>query len=47
MVNVLKFPTIFPFSSKLNVAYEGWNSQNACQKSKQGRSRSDCSVLFD
>ena len=24
-------------TSKLNVGYQGWNSQNVCQNSKQGR----------
>ena len=32
-VNVLKFRTLF----SLNVGYQGCNSQNACQTSKQGR----------
>ena len=39
MVNVLKFPTLFFFCSQtiLSAGYQGWNSQNACQKTKQGR----------
>ena len=36
-VNVLKFLTLFSFSSQINFGYQGWNSQNACQNSKQGR----------
>ena len=34
---------LFLFSKKLFViSYHGWNSQNACGNSKQGRPRSDC-----
>ena len=39
------FEIFKPFSLsvlKLNVGFQGWNSQNACQNSKQGRSWSDC-----
>ena len=41
-VNVLKFRTLFSFCSQLNVGYQSWNSQNAFQRSKQGKLRSDC-----
>ena len=41
-VNVLKFWTLFTFCFKENVGYQGWNSQNTCQNSKQGRPWSDC-----
>ena len=40
MVNVLKFQTHF----SLNVAYQGWYSQNDCLKCKQGRPWSDCYI---
>ena len=40
--NVLKFRTLFTFASQNNVGYHDWNSQNACQNSKQGRPWSDC-----
>ena len=40
MVNVLKFGTLSLLNIYINVGYQGWNSQNACQNSKQGRS--DC-----
>ena len=36
-VNVLKFQTLFSFCSQIIVGLQGWNSQNACQISKQGR----------
>ena len=42
MVNVLKFWTLFSFSSQWNVGCQWWNSQNASQNSKQGRPWSDC-----
>ena len=43
-VNTLKFQTLFSLSVlKRNVGYQGWNSQNACQISKQGRPCPDCS----
>ena len=32
---------LFLFSN-INFGFQGWHSQNACQNSKQGRSRSDC-----
>ena len=37
-VNVLKFRTLFNFCSQTKC----WYSQNACQDSKQGRTRSAC-----
>ena len=36
-VNVLNFLTLFMFCLKLHVVYQGWNLQNACQNSQQGR----------
>ena len=37
MVNDLKFRTLFSFCSKIGVGDQDFNSQNACQKTKQGR----------
>ena len=37
MVNFQKFQTRL-FWSQIKFGYQGWNSQNACQDSKQGRS---------
>ena len=36
-VNVQKFENTFPFCSRIKCGSQSWNSQNACQKSKQGR----------
>ena len=36
-VNFLKFQTLFSLCSQINIGFQGWNSQNACQNSKQGR----------
>ena len=41
-INALKFQTLFSVCSQWNVGLQGWNSQNACQNSKQGRPWSDC-----
>ena len=40
-VNILEFWTLFIFILQ-NVGYQGWNLQNTCQNSKQGRPWSDC-----
>ena len=40
LLGMLKFKNFKHFSHsvlKQNVGYQGWNSQNACQNSKQGR----------
>ena len=37
LVNVLKFGTHFFFYSQIKCWFQGWNSQEACQNSKQGR----------
>ena len=37
-----KISNAFLFLFTKNTGYQGWNSQNACQKSKQGRPWSDC-----
>ena len=43
MVNFFKISNIFLSVLKYyNVDYWGWNSQNSCQNSKQGRPWSDC-----
>ena len=35
-VNDLKLRTLINFCIQINVGFQGWNSQNACQNSKQG-----------
>ena len=34
-VNILKFRTLFSLRSKINVGFQGLNSQSACQNSKK------------
>ena len=46
MENVLKFWTLFSFCSQVNCSFQGWNSLNACQNSKQGRPWSDLGLHF-
>ena len=36
MVNVLKFEYFYLSVLKLIVVYQGWNSQNDCQKQNRG-----------
>ena len=42
MVNGLKFQTLLSWCSHIKCCYQDWNSQNACQNSKQGKPWSDC-----
>ena len=37
MANVLKFWRLLSFFSQINVGFQDWNSQNACQNREQGR----------
>ena len=45
MINVLNFEYMFfCLRSQPNVGYQDWNSQNACQNSKQGRPNQTASL---